>query len=119
LGAIRDFIDFIKDAFLISKLTITSPWLWLMIGFGLYIVIMPWMMFFIHPLSVLIVPAILIVYLIVSEDKRLATQYSLKKKDGSMPGAVKWNVKKSVEEYIQILNKRTMIEDGREEDLED
>jgi hypothetical protein len=109
MGAIRDFIDFIKDALWISKLTIASPWLWLMIAFGVYITLMPWMMFAIHPLSVLIVPAILIVYLIVSEDKRLAAQYSLKKKDGSTPGAVHWNVKKSVDEYMQLLNKRTMI----------
>ena len=109
MGAIRDFIDFIRDAFWISKLTITSPWLWLMVGFGAYICIMPWMMFAIHPLSVFIIPAILIVYLIMSEDKRLAAQYALKKKDGLTPGAVTWNVKKSVDEYMLLLNKRTMI----------
>lgn len=109
MGAIRDFIDFIKDAFWISKLTISSPWLWLMMGFGVYIILMPWMMLAISPLSVLILPAILVVYLIVSEDKRLASQYSLKKKDGTAQGAVKWNVQKSVDEYMQLLNRRTMI----------
>lgn len=109
MGAIRDFIDFIKDAFWIGKLTISSPWLWLMIGFGVYIILMPMMMLAISPLSVLILPAILVVYLIISEDKRLATRYSLKKKDGTAQGAVKWNVQKSVDEYMQILNKRTMI----------
>lgn len=119
MGAVRDFINFLKDALWISKLTVTSPWLWLMLGFGVYICIMPWMMLAIHPATVLIVPAILIIYLVVSEDKRVATQYSLKKKEGTASGAVKWDVTKSVDEYMQVINKRITFDEDRREDLED
>jgi hypothetical protein len=118
MGAIHDFLDFIKDAFWISKLTITSPWLWLMLGFGVYICIMPWMMLAIHPATVLVVPGVLIVYLVISEDKRVATQYGLNKKEDAA-GAVKWDVTKSVDEYMQVLNKRITFDEDRREDFED
>jgi len=39
----------------------------------------------------------------------MAAQYSLKKKEVSTPGAVTWNVKQSVDEYMQMLNKRAII----------
>jgi len=118
LGRIRDFVDFIKDAFWITKLTVTSPWIWLCVGFGLFICIQP-LLLFTYPLAVLIVPAILIVYLILSEDKRLAAQYGLKKKEGvETAGAVKWDVKRSVDEYLQILNKRVLADDTRKKDAE-
>lgn len=70
------------------------------------------------PGTVLVVPAILIIYLVISEDKRVAAQYSLKKKKGAA-GAVKWDVTKSVDEYMQVLNKRITFDEDRREDLED
>jgi hypothetical protein len=118
LGRIRDFIDFIKDAFWITRLALSSPWIWLCVGFGLFIIIQP-LLLLTYPVAVLIVPAILIVYLLMSEDKRLAAQYGLKKKEGvTTAGAVKWDVKRSVEEYMQILNKRVMVDDARKKDAE-
>ena len=118
MGAIRNFVEFIKDAFWVTRLTLASPWLWLCIGFGLFICVQP-LLLLTYPLAVLVVPAMLIVYLIISEDKRLATQYALKKKGGvETAGAVKWDVKRSVDEYMQILNKRVLAEDTREKDAQ-
>jgi len=114
MGRLRDFIDFIKDSLWITKICFSSGWFWLPVVFGVYICAMPLIALAVHPATLLIVPAILIAYLIISEDKRLAAQYSLKKKDGSMPGAVKWDVKKSVEEYFQILNRKQEIQDKQE-----
>jgi hypothetical protein len=115
MGAIRDFIDFMKDAFAITGVVLTSKWLWLMVGFGVYFVLQIWLMLAISPLVLLILPAILIVYLIMSEDKRMATQYSLKKK---VIDTTQWNVSKSVDEYIKTITKAPILNEDREKDME-
>ena len=115
MGAIRDFIDFMKDAFAITGVVLTSKWLWLMVGCGVYFTLQAWLMLAISPLVLLILPAILIVYLIVNEDKRMATQYSLKKK---IVDTTKWNVSKSVDEYIKTITKVQILDEDRQKDME-
>lgn len=48
----------------------------------------------------------------------MATRYGLKNKEGTA-GAVKWDVTKSVDEYMQVLNKRITFDEDRREDFED
>jgi hypothetical protein len=108
MGVIRDFINFIKDALWVTKLCFTSFWFWLPVLFGVYIIMQMWLALAIHPLTLLILPACLIVYMILTEDKRIAQQYGLKKNGTENMGAIRWNVDKSVDEYMQILNKRQM-----------
>ena len=115
MGVIRDFVDFIKDAFAISGAVLTSKWIWVMVGFALYFIIQPLLMLAISPLTVLILPAILIIYMILNEDKRTAAQYSLKKK---VVETTQWNVTKSVDEYIKILTKTPILDENREKDKE-
>jgi hypothetical protein len=115
MGAIRDFIDFIKDAFAITGVVLTSKWLWLMVGFGVYFILQAWLMFAISPLVLLVLPAILIVYLIVNEDKRIAAQYSLKKQ---VVDTTRWNVSKSVDEYIKTITKVPILDEDRQKDRE-
>lgn len=115
MGVIRDFIDFIEDAFAITGAVLTSKWIWIMIGFALYFLIQPLLMFAISPLTVLILPAALIIYLILSEDKRTSIQYSLKKKSID---TTQWNVSKSVDEYIKTITKTKILDENREKDRE-
>ena len=115
MGALRDFIDFMKDAVGITGAVLTSKWLWLMVGFGVYFVLQAWLMVAISPLVLLILPAILIVYLIVSEDKRTASRYSLKKK---VVDTTQWNVSKSVDEYVKTITKVPILDEDRQKDME-
>jgi len=115
MGAIRDFIDFLKDAFTISGAVLTSKWIWMMVGFAVYFIIQPLLMLAISPLTVLILPAALIIYLIVNEDKRTAAQYNLKKK---VVDTTQWNVTKSVDEYIKTITKTQILDENREKDKE-
>jgi len=115
MGAIRNFIDFMKDAFAITGVVLTSKWLWLMVGCGVYFMLQSWLMLAISPLVLLILPAILIVYLIMSEDKRMAAQYSLKKK---VVDTTQWNVSKSVDEYVKTITKASILDEDRRKDME-
>lgn len=115
MGAMRDFIDFVKDAFGITGVVLTSKWIWLTIGLGVYFIFQAWLMLAISPLVLLILPTILIVYLLVNEDKRTAAQHSLKKK---VVDTTQWNVTKSVDEYVKTLTKVQIINEDRQKDRE-
>jgi len=115
LGAIRDFVDFMKDAFTITGAVLTSKWLWLMVGFGVYFVFQAWLMLAVSPLALLILPTALIVYLIINEDKRTAARYSLKKQ---VVDTTKWDVQKSVDEYMKTLTKVPILDEDRKKDME-
>jgi hypothetical protein len=115
MGAVRDFIDFMKDAVSITGVVLTSKWLWLMVGFGVYFILQAWLMLAISPLVLLILPGILIVYLIVNENRRTAAQYSLKKK---VVDTTQWNVSKSVDEYVKIVTRVPILDEDRQKDRE-
>jgi len=115
MGAIRDFIDFMKDAIDITGVVLSSKWLWLMVGFGLYFVLQMWLMLAISPLVLLILPAVLIIYMILNEDKRTAAQYSLKKQ---VVDTAQWNVSKSVDEYVKTITKAQILNEDRQKDME-
>jgi hypothetical protein len=115
MGVIRDFIDFVKDAFAITGTVLTSKWLWLMVGFGLYFILQAWLMLVISPLILLVLPAILIIYCIVNEDKRTAAQHSLNKK---VVDTTQWDVPKSVDAYIKTITKVSILDEDRQKDSE-
>jgi hypothetical protein len=115
MGAIRDFINFIKDALDITGVVLSSKWLWFIIGFGVYFVFQMWLMVAISPLVLLILPGILIVYLIVNEDRRTAAQYSLKKK---AVDTTQWDVPRAVDEYIKVITKVPILDEDRKKDSE-
>lgn len=113
MGVIRDFINFIEDAFAVTGAVLTSKWIWIMIGFATYFIFQMYLLL-VFPLSVLILPAALIIYLIVNEDKRTSTQYGLKKSIDT----TQWNVSKSVDEYIKTITKTEILNENREKDRE-
>ena len=115
MDVIRDFVEFIKDAFAVTGAVLTSTWIWIMIGFALYFIIQPILMLTISPLTILILPAALIIYLIVNEDKRTSTQYGLKKKSID---TTHWNVSRSVDEYIKTIAQTEILDENRKKDRE-
>ena len=77
-------------------------------------------MFCVHPLTLLILPSILVVYLIVTEEKRARIYYKLNGikymsashmlGEGPKVKPFKWEMEKALKEYEEMLKKR-QIED--------
>lgn len=104
----------ILETLLIIKACLTSFWFWLPTIFAGYMFLQLWMFFYIHPLTLAILPIILAIYSILEEEKRVKSQYDLdniKKISasdpiGSHPRNLKgsdWNAEKIVEEYKRLL----------------
>jgi len=62
---------------LIAKTCLTSFWFWVPVLFAVYMWVQLWIMFYVHPLALAIVPSILIVYALIQEDRRFKAQYGL------------------------------------------
>jgi hypothetical protein len=73
-------------------------------------------MFCIHPLTLLIFPSILLIYLIVKEEKRTRIYYKLNGirylsashplGDGPEVKPFRWEVEKALKDYEELLKKR-------------
>jgi hypothetical protein len=107
-------IKAIKELVVLSRDILTTFWFWVPPLFATYIFVQLWLMFFISPLTLVILPSILAVYALVQEDKRVKAMYglgSIKKKSAKDPlGAVpqelegfKWDVEKAIAKYEDIL----------------
>ncbi|MEM2352465.1 MAG: hypothetical protein QXT26_08675 [Thermoproteota archaeon] len=114
LQKLRNLKDLIKDAASIIKICLTTFWFWVPVLFALYMILQLWIMFFIHPLALLIVPTILVIYLIIQEDRRFRAMYGLdkaKKKRASdplftTPGefyGYQWDLEKALENYEKTI----------------
>lgn len=120
MGAIREFKDSFLEVLWIVKCCLTTFWFWLPILYMAYFFLQLWMVFFIHPLTVLILPAILCIYGIRQEEKRIKAKYGLTKtkrlpvSHALGPGPepmrkIEWEVDRAVDEYERLLkeNKKT------------
>lgn len=87
------------------------------------------MVFYINPLSLVILPAILMIYMLLEENKRFKAQYGLdvaRKMSASDPmgsrphdiSGSNWNVEKLVEEHKRLLGKKTQSENELEKDTQ-
>jgi hypothetical protein len=86
-----------------------SPWFWLPVGFLIFVYAQIMVFFFVHPLTLFIVPAILSFYAVRQERKRLRSRYGLKKDKeilASDPVGLaahtrtsQWDATEAVEEY--------------------
>ncbi len=124
LQKLRNLKDSIKDAAGIIKICLTTFWFWVPVLFALYMILQLWIMFFIHPLALLIVPTILVIYLIIQEDKRFKAMYGLdktKKKSSSDPlfttpreyYGYQWDLEKALENYEKTLKETRKQESER------
>jgi len=106
--------DEVLETFLLLKVCISSFWFWLPVLYGAYIIFQIWLLIMVHPLTILIVPGAISVYLIVQKDKRMKAQYAIddeKPKRSLHPYSLmpteranfSWDVEKTLEEYEKMM----------------
>lgn len=114
MGRLRNFTDSCSEVLWIAKNTLNTFWFWFPIIYMGYILLQLWMMIFIHPLTLAIVPIVLIFYGVKLESKRAKLRYGLDKGKrlsanrvlGAAPepiGEFEWKVEKAVEQYEDLL----------------
>ena len=116
LKRLREFGESLFEVLLITKACLTTFWFWLPPLFAAYMYFQLWMIFFIHPLTILIVPVVLAIFAMIINEERVKAQYGLDKvkllkvSDPLGAGAtwkkVRWDVEKGVREYKLSLKMR-------------
>lgn len=115
MGKFRDFTDSCNEVLWIAKNTVNTFWFWFPIIYMAYILLQLWLMVFVSPLTLAIVPVVLIVYGVRLENRRTKQRYGLDKVRrlsanqllGASPepvGEFEWKVEKAVEQYEHLLN---------------
>jgi hypothetical protein len=106
--------DDVLETVLIVKLCFTSFWFWLPILYGGYVVLQIWLLVAVHPLTILILPAIISTFLVITREKRMKAQYGIddgKPKRSLTPFSLttrerassSWDVEKALEEYKKMM----------------
>lgn len=113
LGRLVDLKESLLETILIVRSCITTFWFWLPVLYAVYLFAQLWMFFYIHPLTIVIFPAILIIYSVFLEEKRFEAKYGLMRDKtvsssaplGSKPTykTLSWNVEQAIREYNQLL----------------
>jgi len=114
MGRFSDFKSSFLEVLWITKACLTTFWFWLPISLMAYILIQLWMIFFIHPLTLAILPAVMIIYGTLLEEKRVRLRYGLDKPRrfqvshglGATPEPMaegEWKVEQAVDQYRQLL----------------
>lgn len=116
MGKLRDFKDSCNEILWITKNTLSTFWFWFPIIYMGYVLLQLWMMVFISPLTLAIVPVALILYGVRLESQRTKRRYSLDKTKrlsssralGGSPepiGEFEWKVEKAVEQYERLMKR--------------
>ena len=110
-----EFKEFFVEVLLIAVACLTSFWFWLPAFFAAYMYFQLWMIFFVHPLTILIVPFVLAIFAMLVEEERVKAQYGLDKirllRSSDPLGVsptwkkIRWDVEKAVREYQESLKK--------------
>ena len=108
------FIDDLKDIFGIAYAVLSSPIIWGIIALAVYFIFQMYLML-IAPLTILILPAGLIIYLLWEDNRRMKSQYGMKK---PVVETTKWDVSKSLDNYIKTLTKAQILDEDRKKDME-
>jgi hypothetical protein len=113
LSKLQEFKESFIEILVITKVCLTTFWFWLPALFAAYIYFQLWIVFFVHPLTILIMPVVLAVFAMIWEEKSVKDQYGLvraKLLSASDPlGAnpewkkVRWDVEKAIKEYKETL----------------
>lgn len=109
------FKEFFVEILVVTAACLTSFWFWLPALFAAYMYFQLWIIFFVHPLTILIVPVVLAIFSMVFEEERTRAQYGLdeirllRSSDplGVSPTwkKVRWDVEKAIREYQESLKK--------------
>lgn len=111
---IANFKDSIVEAMLIVKACLSTFWFWVPVLFSAYMWVQLWIMFYIHPLTLAIVPSFLIIYALIQEDKRINAQYKLSGKQSTDTGKKllsEVDIRKLVSEYNDMLKNDKKTQD--------
>jgi len=114
MGRSNDFWDSFREVLWIAKSTVTTFWFWAPIFFMAYVIFQMWLMFFVHPFTLAILPIALGIYGIRNEEKRIKARYRLGQAKrmfgthgiGANPEPMKkseWEVERTVEQYENLL----------------
>jgi len=116
LEKLRKFKDDFMEIMLVIKVCLTTIWFWVPVLFASYFYLQLWMIFFIHPLTILIGPAALSIISLIYEEKRIRIQYGLEEIKilsasdpiGASPRwkRIRWDIEKAVMEYKKALKKK-------------
>lgn len=97
-----------------TKQCLTTIWFWIPVLHAAYILLQLWMIFYIHPLTLLILPVVLSIYGILLEEGRIEAQYGIPKTKllqashglGEEPKPIpshKLDIEKAVQQYSRTL----------------
>jgi hypothetical protein len=117
LGRLSDYKDSFLEVAWIARNALTTFWFWFPIIYMAYVFLQLWLMFYVHPITLAILPVTLVIYGVYLDDKRVKLRYGLQKTKrlstdrplGSAPEPVKqvdWQVEQSVEQYERMLKKQ-------------
>ena len=119
---LQSFKESFIEILAIVKVCLTSFWFWLPVLYCAYFYLQIWLIFYVHPLTILILPLLFSIYLILQEEKRTKAFYDLhevKYLSASRPiGAgpetktFKWQVEESIKEYSELLKKKQKQQKG-------
>ena len=116
LGRIANFKDSLVEAILLVKTCLTTFWFWVPVIFAAYMWAQLGIMFYIHPLALVIVPSVLIIYALIQEDRRFKAQYGLDKSQSIDTGKKllsEVDMKRLVNEYNTMLKKDKESQDAK------
>ena len=82
---IEEFKELVIDILRIVKICITTFWFWLPVLFYSYVFLQLWMLFYIHPLTLLTLPAAIFTYAVLSGKKRFKNVIKTKRLTPSHP----------------------------------
>jgi hypothetical protein len=114
MGRLKSFTDTVREVLWITRNTVSTFWFWLPIIYFLYIIVQLWLVFYVHPLTLAIVPIAMVIYGVRMEEKRVRLRYGLQKGKrlsgtygiGATPEPVResdWKVEQAVEQYAKLL----------------
>jgi hypothetical protein len=113
---LRNLADSTIEILTIVKACLTTFWFWVPVLFSVSFYLNLLLMFAIHPLVILVLPIVLVVFAMIQEEKRVKAQYGLdevrvlKASHGLGEGPVyerkTWDVEKAVKDYEESLKKK-------------
>lgn len=114
MGKLRDYKNSFVEVVWIARSTLSTFWFWFPIIYMAYVFVQLWLMFYVHPITLAILPVTLIIYGVHLEEKRVKLRYGLSKTKrlstlrsmGAEPEPLKqadWEVEQSVEQYEKML----------------
>lgn len=72
---IREFAEEALEIILVIKICLTTFWFWLPILYVFLFFFYLWMIFYVHPLTLLIFPGILVLYSLYLDNRRIKIRY--------------------------------------------